>query len=586
MRPFSHSALSRRANLTWLALFVAGASLTSTSALAQGFSTDLELVRPSFSPDSTAGVDSPFTGGYGTFNAGIQLQYERDPLRLIEFDRVAGAVVRNRAIAQLGASYAISDRVSLRGSLPVIVHWGTEIDEFSGDGFGVGDLSAGLRYQFYESDGFTLGAHGDVQLNTGTRNRFMGEQQPRTYFGLLGAYEAGPVLVLSNLGVQTRFGVDTERDFLLDDELVWNSGVVVDTPVDKLAISGELLSRFGMAKLFNGAAETSLEWTAGVQYGLSDDLRLDVGFGRGLTAGYGTTALRGIASVRYQRKPEPPPEPEPDFIVDIVDIPDDEPDEPPDDPPPDPPPTDGWGKGQLVRKNDTVIEIRDPIQFEFGTARLLPASIPTLRQMADVVNSDARIGHLLIEGHASLEGNHSYNYDLSFRRAKAVNEQLIILGVHPERMSVRAMGETVPLSDKTDEASLELNRRVEFEIIKQYDPNETRPERRPPVLSPDIQLPWSGEAKTVDLPPPLPEPKKRSRDLLEDAPDAPADPPTGTEPEPSPAPVQPEPTPAPAPEPEPTPEPAPEPTPAPEPAPEPDASPDNDDPFKPAGGNR
>lgn len=569
------------------AAILTGGALSAGVAQAQdsGFSTDIELARPTFSPRSTAGVDSPFTGGEATLNLGAQLQFQRDPLRLIEFDTVTGAVVRNRTILQLGAAYAVSERVSLRGSLPVAAHWGSQIPELSGDGVGLGDISAGLKYQFYESSGFTLGAHGDLQLNIGTRARYMGEIQPRTWFGLLGAYEAGPALVMTNIGVQTRFGVDTQLDFALDDELVWNSAAVVDTPVEGLAASGEVLSRFGMAKLFNGAAETSMEWTAGVQYGLTENLRLDVAFGRGITAGYGTTAYRGIASVRYERRPPPPPEPEPEFVVSIVDVPEDEPDEPPLEPVDEPPPEDGWKQGQLVRQRDTIIEIRDPIQFEFGTARLLPESIPTLRQVAQLVNADARIGHLLVEGHASEEGSYAYNYDLSFRRAKAVTEQLIVLGVHPERMSVRAMGETVPLTDRTDEASLELNRRVEFEIIKQYDPNETDPRRRPPVLSPDIELPWSGEERTVDLPPPLPEPRPEQRDLLDDdsegAPPTPSPSPTGPSGQPgSPTDVTPEPAPAP------TPEPA---TDASDPADEPPPPPagDSDDPFAPpAGGNR
>ena len=225
-----------------------------------------------------------------------------------------------------------------------------------------------------------------------------------------------------------------------------------------------------------------------------------------------------------------------------MDIPIDEPDEPPDEPVVQTPP-DGWRQGELARQVDNVIEIRDPIQFEFATARILPESIPTLRQVAGLVNGDARIGHLLIEGHASEEGSFAYNYDLSIRRAKAIFEQLIVLGVHPERMSYRGMGEVVPVAMGSDEASLEKNRRVEFEIIKQYDPNETRPSRRPPVLKPDIRLPWNGEDKAVDLPPPLPEPKAKRKDLLEDdgEDEGSAPPPTDETPQ-QPEPVAPEPS--------------------------------------------
>ena len=347
------------------------AMLCPTQAHAQGFSTDIELVRPSFSPGGTSGVDSPIIDEEGRLQLGAQFQFTRDPLRLIEFGQVRGAVVRNRTTMQLGGSYAISNRVALRGSIPLGINWGSEIDDLSGDGFGVGDLSAGLRYTFYEQGNFTLGAHGDLRLNLGTRGRYFGETQPRTWFGLLAAYRAGPVLVLSNLGVETRFEVDTSYDFQLGDELVWNSALVVDTPVDDLQFQGQVLSRYGMARLFAGGAESSMEWTAGVRYALGEKLALDLGFGRGITAGYGTSSYRMIAGIRYDHKPPPPPEPEPEFVVEIIDVPEDEPDEPPetvDEPPPE---EDGWKQGELARKVDTRIEIRDPIQFAYGTARLL-----------------------------------------------------------------------------------------------------------------------------------------------------------------------------------------------------------------------
>lgn len=552
----------------------------STPASAAGFSTDIELVRPTFSPRSTAGVDSPFIGGEGRLDLGLQLQYERDPLRLIEFDQVAGAVVRNRTVGQFGASWAVSNRVSLRGSIPVAAHWASEIEEYAGDGFGAGDLGLGLRYQFFEDDGVTLAAHGDVNVNVGTRGRYMGESQPRVYFGVLGAYELGPVLVMSNLGVQTRSFTDTNLDFALGNELVWNSAVVVDTPVEGLAATGEILSRFGMAKLFQGGAESSMEWTAGVQYRINENFRLDVAAGRGITSGYGTSSYRGIASIRYQRTPPPPPEEEPDFVVDVLDIPEDEPeDEPPIELPPQP--TGEWRQGELARRLADRIEIRDPIQFEFATARILPESLPTLRQVAKLINTDGRIGHLLIEGHASEEGSYGYNYDLSIRRAKAIFEQLIVLETHPERMSYRGMGEVVPVVEGSDEASLERNRRVEFEIIQQYEPGDEVPE-----YSRDIKWPWSGEAGTATQPPPLPKPKRRPKDLLDDGPGSSTPPPVAP---PTAPPVQaPTPDPAAAPPPAGTPTPALETkpetepaTPASEPAAKPGAAPPSDAPKDP-----
>lgn len=496
-----------RAALPVAALALALGSPLSAHAQDGGFSTDIELVRPLFSPRSTFGVDSPFIGGEGTLNLGAQLQYQRDPLRLVEFGTVTGSVVKHRLITQVGGSYAVSNRVALRGSVPVIYHWGSDEERISGDGFGLGDLSAGIRYQFYEGSGFTLGAHGDLTLSTGARNRYMGEFQPRIFFGLLAAGEVGPLLVMSNLGIQTRSGLDTNFDFALDDELVWNSAGVLTLPNEVAAVSVELISRYGMAKLFQGGAETSMEWTAGVQYPLTDKLRLDVGVGRGLTAGYGTSSYRGMVGIRFETRPDPVVE-EPEFIVSVLDIPDDEPDP---ELPLDEDPPDEWRPGERVKEYRDRLEIRDPIQFEFATARILPESLPTLKQIGTILNRDARIGHLLIEGHASEEGSFAYNYDLSARRAKAIFEQLIVIGVHPERMSYRGMGEVVPLTEARDEASLARNRRVEFEIVRQDRTSADTPEMRR-----DIKLPWNGEETTVDLPPPLPDPEPETQDLLEE----------------------------------------------------------------------
>ncbi|TVQ94653.1 MAG: OmpA family protein [Deltaproteobacteria bacterium] len=570
-------------------------SLVPASAWAQGFSTDIELVRPTFSPRSTLGVDSPFIGGEGHLTLGLQSAYARDPLRLIEFDRLSGPVVRNRFGNHLGLAWAPSDRLSLRASLPLVWQWGSSIDEYRADGPGVGDLRAGLRYLIWEGGGFTIGAHGDFVLNVGTRNAYLGETQPRTSFGLLTAYESGPLLILGTLGAETRSNLDTQLDFNLGNELVANTALVYTMPGDEIAFSAELLSRFGMSRLFVGGAESSMEWILGTQVPLSDSFGMHLGVGRGITAGYGTSSFRGLFSIRYQRTPPPPVE-EPDYIVDIIDIPDDLIDEP------DPEPTTvvitptqepgEWREGQLARVAVDRIEIREPIQFEFATPRILPVSLPLLRQVAGLLNRDARIGHLLIEGHASQEGSHSYNYDLSIRRAKAVYEQLLVLGVHPSRMSYRGMGKVVPLSDRTDEESLAENRRVEFQILYQRAPGDELPE-----LSPEVKLPWSGESATVQTPTEIPAVKVRPApppDLLDDS----ATEPVSPEPEPlEPTPPGSQPTaepsegstgapPSSTPEPEPesdTVEPSFEPESAPEPEPEstPEPEPEDDAPLPP-----
>jgi outer membrane protein OmpA-like peptidoglycan-associated protein len=149
-------------------------------------------------------------------------------------------------------------------------------------------------------------------------------------------------------------------------------------------------------------------------------------------------------------------------------------------------PSDGppdWVVGQLARVEANQIVIRDPIQFEKGTARILPESRPILQQVAGLLQDHPRIVHLVIEGHASEEGDHNFNYDLSIERARSIWEQLVRAEVHPDRLSYRGMGEVVPVTVGADESALAVNRRVEFRITAQQHPLDPDPVYRTiPVL--------------------------------------------------------------------------------------------------------
>lgn len=462
---------------------------------------NIELVRPTFSPRAGFGTDTPYIERAGQARGGLQLQYQRAPLQLIAFDEVQGEVVRNRAVAQAGASYAISERFAARVVVPVALHFDSEPfePELDGDGVGLSDLMAGVRYRFGAFDDLTLGMHVDAWVPVGNTQQYMGEATASVWFGFLGAYELDDLLLATDLGVHVRPQIETGYDFALGSELVWNTMAAYDVS-EVVAITGEILIRAGFNRFLEGPGENSMEWLVGGAFRPAEGWRIDVGVGRGITQGYGTTAARAMLGLTYSVVPEPPPEVEPVLKVEIIELPED--DLPSDEQlvvedEPDP--------EALARIEDTRIVIRDPIQFELGTARILPVSIPTLRAVASLMNGNAAVGHLVIEGHASEEGSYPYNYDLSIRRAKAVYEQLIVSGIHPFRMSYRGMGEVVPVAEGSDEAALELNRRVEFHIVRQYRADEAIPE-----YPTTIDLPWSGaearvrnpERKPVAPPPP------------------------------------------------------------------------------------
>ena len=71
-------------------------------------------------------------------------------------------------------------------------------------------------------------------------------------------------------------------------------------------------------------------------------------------------------------------------------------------------------------------------------------------------------GNLIIEGYASSDGDEQYNVQLSLKRAQAVKDYLIKLGVAAERLEVKGYGEENPLEDNESSEGRAVNRRVQF----------------------------------------------------------------------------------------------------------------------------
>lgn len=71
---------------------------------------------------------------------------------------------------------------------------------------------------------------------------------------------------------------------------------------------------------------------------------------------------------------------------------------------------------------------------------------------------------ILIEGHCDERNTREYNLALGERRAAAVRDYLIFLGVAPERLRTISYGEERPFAPGGGEESWQLNRRAHFVI--------------------------------------------------------------------------------------------------------------------------
>lgn len=462
--------------------------LLLSAAYGQGLGADVELVRPTFSESAAFVGDSARLPRAGSLRVGALTQYERDTLLLYQYQTEVGAVIANRQTLTLGLAWQPVNRLSLRASLPVAGQWGSEVQGLGGDGFGVGDLAVGVRVAMLDRRVLGLAASADLYMPTGDPDLWLGEGALRADAAVLGDVDFGPVGLRARLGTVLRPPIETEYDLAIGSEVGASAAVVYELLPDRARLSTGIVTRTSYAQFFQ-AGESVAEWVSGGNVRVLPRWWLDVGLGRGLSAGYGTSQVRVLAGLTWEYEP-PPPKPAPprqelvvtELTPDLT--------EAEVEPTPEPPP-------DLAYVVQDQIVIRDPIQFEFGTDRILPISQPTLEAIAGVLESHPEILHVVIEGHASEEGSYTYNYTLSLSRALSIFKALVDEGVHPARISCRAMGEVVPLSTATDEASLAANRRVVFHIVRRLQPGEPWPD-----YGATVTVPWSGETRPVPPPPP------------------------------------------------------------------------------------
>ena len=104
--------------------------------------------------------------------------------------------------------------------------------------------------------------------------------------------------------------------------------------------------------------------------------------------------------------------------------------------------------------------------FDFNKADLKPEGkeqIKAYREKAKAQMSSAR--KVKITGHTDNVGAADYNMKLSLRRAEAIRDYLVSLGVDPGKLEVSGEGETKPVADNKTKEGRAKNRRVEVEVI-------------------------------------------------------------------------------------------------------------------------
>ena len=72
---------------------------------------------------------------------------------------------------------------------------------------------------------------------------------------------------------------------------------------------------------------------------------------------------------------------------------------------------------------------------------------------------------ILVEGHCDERNTREYNLALGERRASAVRDYLVFLGIAAQRIKIISYGEERPFALGNDESAWQLNRRAHFVIV-------------------------------------------------------------------------------------------------------------------------
>lgn len=101
--------------------------------------------------------------------------------------------------------------------------------------------------------------------------------------------------------------------------------------------------------------------------------------------------------------------------------------------------------------------------FDFNSSTLSSTARAALQNNADFMKKYSSV-RVQVEGHADERGGVQYNLALGERRANAVRDYLVAMGVEGSRVTTISFGKERPLAFGHDEAAWSQNRRGNFVI--------------------------------------------------------------------------------------------------------------------------
>jgi outer membrane protein OmpA-like peptidoglycan-associated protein len=416
-------------------------------------------------------------------------------------------LLTNLATANVAVSGSVGSWVRLEAVVPVHVYGVMP----SGAFMAMGDARLGAMIPAIAPAGIRPGVAvaPSVWLPTGNQARFVGNP------GFSGGGVVAVNQELGRVGWNVNVGARVGR-FEPERNIQAGAGPLVGAGVHVQVLPTTTLTLEAVSQGTTGFQSWPVELTASGRVQLKGGVWAVVGAGGGLNNAPGSSTARVILGVGYQRRKQPEPQVltavigEPvdltsdrdgDGILDIDDLCPDQPetfdgfededgcpeldgdgdgvpferDECPTEPIyPEQDPRYSDGCPHLAELSGDRIVITQSIFFKEGSAQILRKSRPVLDEVARIMVENPEIDVVLIEGHTNNNGSADYNYRLSEDRAQAVRDYIIEQGVDRERLVAQGFGFDVPLVDHDDPLARDLNRRVEFTVMRREEPTDAR----------------------------------------------------------------------------------------------------------------
>jgi peptidoglycan-associated lipoprotein len=105
------------------------------------------------------------------------------------------------------------------------------------------------------------------------------------------------------------------------------------------------------------------------------------------------------------------------------------------------------------------------VYFDFDKSTIKASEKTKVEEVARRMKSEFQGKGLRVQGHCDERGTEEYNRALGERRALAVRELIVQLGLDPKMVETISWGEDKPAESSHNEAAWSKNRRAQFEVL-------------------------------------------------------------------------------------------------------------------------